>query len=121
MIRVFLLAALFLGINSYTFSQKVPPQDKAAEQEMLVKSKNGFTIQFTGMRILFADSIAKEFMSQKINMVHADESKKELGNRVLKLYVRYTSRKNIEDEVQFEYVIRPGGDFYYIKDIIIHG
>src|SRR6185312_745644 len=99
MIREFLLAVLFLSINSFAFSQKVPPQDKAAEQEMLAKSKNGYTIQFTGMRIIFADSIAKEFMSKKLNMVHADENKKELGNRVFKFYVRYTSRKNIEDEV----------------------
>lgn len=114
---------VFFSLCFSTFSQKVPPQDIKAESQMLLqaKAKNGFMIQFTGFRIPFVDSVAREFMSKKINMVHADESKKELGNRVFKFYVRYTSRKNIEDEVHFEYTLVPGGSFFYVKDLIIYG
>jgi len=122
--RGLLFSVLFFCISFLSVSQVAPkptPQDKAAEKEMLEKSKNGFTTQFVDMRILFVDSLLKEFMSKKMNMVFSDESKKELGNRIYKYYVLYTSRKDINDVVRFEYTIRPGGSFFYVKDAIISG
>jgi len=122
--RGLFFTALFLCIGFVSFSQVEPkptPQDRAAEQEMLKSSKNGYTIQFLDMRILFVDSVAKEFMSKKMNMVHSDESKKELSNRIYKYYVLYTSRKDINDVVRFEYTVRPGGSFFYVKDLIVSG
>lgn len=119
--RVLFFAALFLCISSFSFSQKVPPEDKAAEKEMLKKSKNGYTIQFATLRILFVDSLIREFMSKKMNMVFSEDSKKELSNRIFKYFTLYTSRKNIDDQLQFEYTIRPGGSFFYVKEVIIYG
>jgi hypothetical protein len=60
-------------------------------------------------------------MNKKKNMVHSEESKKEQGNRIYKYYVLYTSRKDINDVVRFEYTVRPGGSFFYVKDVIVSG